>query len=189
MLDRVSMFRLFGASWIPGVWLRHCLVIFPSFLLSFLPILRVGRGGGFVVHSTFTATLYTSPSSTARYADDEDAQLRELCVWKADVGQMPAFKDGVAKMRELQGRGEGFYTSVYSSFSSFKIPFFLSTFVFRRILTNMHRTNADFLVGLEIDSAEVRGVLLDADPEASGGVLGSSGVRQKEWGRVVFAFM
>ncbi|KAJ7260968.1 actin-like ATPase domain-containing protein [Mycena haematopus] len=90
--------------------------------------------------TTFTATLYTSSSSTARYADDEDAALRELCVWKADVGVLAAFQEAAQR-----NPGGGFYT--------------------------------DFELGLEIDSAEVRGVLLDGEG------LG------REWGRVVFAFM
>ncbi|KAJ6476249.1 actin-like ATPase domain-containing protein [Mycena sanguinolenta] len=90
--------------------------------------------------ATFTATLYTSSSSTARYADDADAALRELCVWKADVSVLAAFQE--AAQRNPAG---GFYT--------------------------------DFELGLEIDSAEVRGVLLDGEG------LG------REWGRVVFAFM
>ncbi|KAF7373360.1 Heat shock protein 12B [Mycena sanguinolenta] len=90
--------------------------------------------------TTFTATLYTSSSSTARYADDAEAGLRELCVWKADVGVLAAFQE--AAQRNPAG---GFYT--------------------------------DFELGLEIDSAEVRGVLLDGEG------LG------REWGRVVFAFM
>ncbi|KAF8183793.1 hypothetical protein K438DRAFT_1766657 [Mycena galopus ATCC 62051] len=104
---------------------------FPSILNQLLPN---------PTNTTFTATLYTSSSSTARYADDADAALRELCVWKADVGVLAAFQE--AAQRNPRG---GFYT--------------------------------DFELGLEIDSAEVRGVLLDGEG------LG------REWGRVVFAFL
>ncbi|KAJ7778510.1 actin-like ATPase domain-containing protein [Mycena metata] len=88
--------------------------------------------------TSFTATLYTSSSSSARYADEASAELRELCVWRADVGVLTAFREGAAAHPE-----GGFYT--------------------------------DFELGLELDSAEVRGVLLD----------GKGG----EWGRVVFGFM
>ncbi|KAJ7621724.1 actin-like ATPase domain-containing protein, partial [Mycena polygramma] len=80
----------------------------------------------YLTDTTFTATLYTSPSASARYADDPSARLRELCVWRADVRRMGAFR-------------------------------------------------VHFDLALELDSAEVRGVLLD-----------ENGV---EWGRVVFAFM
>ncbi|KAJ6482900.1 hypothetical protein C8R47DRAFT_1217820 [Mycena vitilis] len=88
-------------------------------------------------HTTFIATLYTTPSASARYADEPGAGLRELCVWRADVGGMGGFAEAAAT--HPQG---GFYT--------------------------------DFDLALELDSAEVRGVLLDG--------------RGGEWGRVVFAF-
>ncbi|KAJ7657912.1 hypothetical protein DFH06DRAFT_1327966 [Mycena polygramma] len=87
--------------------------------------------------TTFIATLYTSPSASARYADDPGAGLRELCVWRADLGRMGGFLEAAAMHPE-----GGFYT--------------------------------DFDLALELDSAEVRGVLLDG--------------RGGEWGRVVFAF-
>ncbi|KAJ7145828.1 hypothetical protein C8R44DRAFT_723724 [Mycena epipterygia] len=77
------------------------------------------------LNTSFTATLYTSESATARYADEEGAGLRELCVWRADVGVLPAFQEGLAVHSH-----RGFYTN--------------------------------FEVGLEFDSAEVRGVLLSA---------------------------
>ncbi|KAJ7147329.1 actin-like ATPase domain-containing protein [Mycena filopes] len=88
--------------------------------------------------TSFIVTLYTSSSSSARYADEASAELRELCVWRADVGVLTAFREGAIAHPE-----GGFYT--------------------------------DFELGLELDSAEVRGVLLD----------GKGG----EWGRVVFGFM
>lgn len=48
--------------------------------------------------TSFTATLYVSPSPSAtdteppRYADEARAALKELCVWQADVGVLPAFR-------------------------------------------------------------------------------------------------
>ncbi|KAJ7468632.1 D-arabinono-1,4-lactone oxidase-domain-containing protein [Mycena latifolia] len=86
-------------------------------------------------HTTFTATLYSTASATARYADETGAGLREVCVWRADVGVLPTFQ--AAAQTHPAG---GFYT--------------------------------DFEVGLELDSAEVRGVLV---------------CENVEWGRVVFA--
>ncbi|KAJ6526570.1 hypothetical protein DFH09DRAFT_1328413 [Mycena vulgaris] len=105
--------------------------------------------------TTFTATLYASPSASARYADDPGARLREVCVWQADVGVLPAFR--AAALSHPHG---GFYT--------------------------------DFAVGLELDSAEVRGVLLSAGTGVSpgeGGGMEGEWQEQEEWGRVIFAFV
>ncbi|KAJ7128137.1 actin-like ATPase domain-containing protein [Mycena crocata] len=76
--------------------------------------------------TTFTATLYTSPSASARYADEPDAGLQPLCEWQVNVSVLPAFQEAA----QAHPHG-GFYT--------------------------------DFDIGLELDSAEVRGVLLAAE--------------------------
>ncbi|KAJ7079567.1 hypothetical protein B0H15DRAFT_1025452 [Mycena belliarum] len=60
--------------------------------------------------STFTATLYSTPSATARYADEAGAGLAEVCVWRADVGVLPAFKYACAAAGGDGGGGGGFYT-------------------------------------------------------------------------------
>ncbi|KAJ7777521.1 actin-like ATPase domain-containing protein [Mycena maculata] len=118
--------------------------------------------------TSFTATLYVSPSPSAtdvepaRYADETRASLSELCVWRADVSVLPAFRAAAAA-----NPNGGFYTGV-----SFPCPCFHPS----------HNAHTDFMLGLEIDSAEVRGVLLSTDADGDG-------MNAMVWGRVVFAFM
>lgn len=82
-----------------------------------------------------------------RYTDE--GETTELCKWTVDLSSLPTFKQNAAILQT-----GGFYTGDL---------FVMQT---RHILT----THTEFELGLELDSAEVRGILL---------------YNKQEWGRLV----
>ncbi len=76
----------------------------------------------------------------------------ELCRWTVDIGSLPSFQENANVPTQ-----DGFYTGRLNGMS----------------LSGSHdqHGSADFELGLELDGAEVRGILL---------------YEGREWGRVVF---
>jgi hypothetical protein len=102
----------------------------------------------------FIAVLYTSESNTImRYTDE--GETTELCKWSVDLSALPSFQRNASNPHNT-----GFYTGAKPSF----IPIAPDLLESRFLL--------DFELGLELDSAEVRGVLLH---------------NNEEWGRYVVA--
>jgi len=76
----------------------------------------------------------------------------ELCKWTVDIGSLPSFQENANMPTQ-----DGFYTGTWNGCTSTKVDHQLGS--------------ADFELGLELDGAEVRGILL---------------YEGREWGRVVF---
>jgi hypothetical protein len=76
----------------------------------------------------------------------------ELCKWTVDIGSLPSFQENASMPAQ-----NGFYTGAFESIS--------------RSARWMNLGFTDFELGLELDGAEVRGILL---------------YEEREWGRVVF---
>lgn len=101
------------------------------------------------------ATLYTSESDRLfRYTDE--GETVELCKWTVDISSLPSFQENAGI------QPNGFYTGMSESFAR-DAPMVCGA-----------KTESDFELGLELDSAEVRGILL---------------YEGTEWGRVVFDFL
>jgi hypothetical protein len=76
----------------------------------------------------------------------------ELCKWTVDIGSLPSFQENASMPTH-----DGFYTGTLNTWS----------------FTGSHNRlgTVDFELGLELDGAEVRGILV---------------FDGREWGRVVF---
>jgi hypothetical protein len=100
------------------------------------------------IDSSFVAVLYTSDSDKMmRYTDE--GETAELCKWTVDLSSLPTFQQNAA-----MPQAGGFYTGRNpEGFRKAKLTFLL-----------------EFELGLELDSAEVRGILL---------------FNNQEWGRFV----
>ena len=105
-----------------------------------------------ILDSGFVATLYTSDSDKIfRYTDE--GETTELCKWTVDLSSLPTFRENASLMQM-----NGFYTGKLMS-QEHDYLFLRESFVL------------EFELGLELDSAEVRGILL---------------YNNQEWGRFVF---
>lgn len=105
----------------------------------------------FVLDAVFVATLYTSDSGIImRYTDE--GEITELCKWTVDLSSLPSFRNNAAT------QPGGFYTGKFIPILSMRIH--LTNFI----------VYSEFELGLELDSAEVRGILL---------------YKNQEWGRWV----
>lgn len=91
-----------------------------------------------------------------RYSDE--GETNELCKWTVDLSSLPTFQQNAASPQM-----GGFYTGVYE--------FLLARGFYRS--TNLC-TLTDFELGLELDSAEVRGILLFNNQEWGRSALGVS---------------
>lgn len=81
----------------------------------------------------------------------------ELCKWTVDLGVLPSFQQNAGMPQP-----NGFYTGTFQPVS---FPLFLTT--------HASLPATEFELGLELDSAEVRGILI---------------YQGQDWGRVVFDF-
>ncbi|KAF5381924.1 hypothetical protein D9757_007563 [Collybiopsis confluens] len=102
-----------------------------------------------VQDSSFVAVLYTSESDKIMRYNDEGETV-ELCKWTVDLSSLPAFQQNA-----LMGQSGGFYTGKRGMVKGDSSH----TFFYK-----------EFEIGLELDSAEVRGILL---------------YNNQEWGRQV----
>jgi len=100
--------------------------------------------------SSFVATLFTGDTERLmRYTDE--GELTELCKWTVDLSSLPTFKQNASV------GATGFYTGMLSTpKSDVELKY-----------------GTEFELGLELDSAEVRGILL---------------YNGQEWGRRVLCF-
>ena len=94
-----------------------------------------------LLDSAFVATLYTSDADKMMRYNDE-GETTELCKWTVDLSSLPTFHENAAKPQ-----ANGFYTG--------------------RLIGQAHHYllikgnfALEFELGLELDSAEVRGILV-----------------------------
>lgn len=94
----------------------------------------------FSADSTFVATLFTSDADKVmRYTDE--GEMTELCKWTVDLSSLPTFRQNASVPQS-----GGFYTGNVTQCIS---------------LNEIYQKFAvEFELGLELDSAEVRGILL-----------------------------
>lgn len=96
----------------------------------------------------------------------KQGETTELCKWTVDLGNLPNFQQQASM---AQG---GFYTGKEAARVYRRCRHL--AFVYRKLTRNDCRAELEFELGLELDSAEVRGILM---------------YEGQEWGRVVFDFL
>ncbi|THH09897.1 hypothetical protein EW146_g8542 [Bondarzewia mesenterica] len=121
-----------------------------------------GQGARAFCDRIFVATLYTSDiDKIMRYTDE--GETTELCKWTVDIGSLPSFqvRDPLPALGAASERA-GFFFLIRLAIPG------------ERESAEPNGFYTNFELGLELDSAEVRGILL---------------YEGQEWGRVVFDFL